>query len=226
MNTQQDMASVNKGLDQLEKALEKNLGGYQAPAPETMWGVAGPAQRQRVDKGYELADLKANVLCHALPELRNYRPTSVNRLQAITMMMAGQSTDVVNISQAMLYRELVAEEYKELCDASNIKDYVDGILDTIVVLRGLLMSLGLDVETMEYEVAISNFSKMNLRTNVFELRDDGKYLKGPDYFKPDISTALTNVFINQYGGEEAPLAIQEINKQLIDHNEVVENRAG
>lgn len=103
---------------------------------------------------------------------------------------------------APLYLELVKEEVvRELLPAwekyahapttENLTEVVDGAIDGMYVLAGLLNSLiGPDKAlTCWGEVQRSNMSKIGPEGVRF--REDGKVLKPSTYFKPDLFTILT-----------------------------------
>lgn len=92
--------------------------------------------------------------------------------------------------------DLLAEEMKELvdamsdvafqpyegCEAAMLKE----MADVQVVLSGLAVTLGLDLDEAFTRVMESNMSKLGNDGKPI-LRDDGKILKGPNYKEPDLS---------------------------------------
>jgi len=86
-----------------------------------------------------------------------------------------------------LYRALIDEEYQEMCDAKDMTDAVDAALDLIYVCAGYLHSLGLDPQPLWDEVQLSNMSKFKSPDGFRVMRrEDGKIMKGPAYFAPDL----------------------------------------
>jgi len=105
---------------------------------------------------------------------------------------------------AELYKDLVNEEtneelmpaldkYFKARTTENLTEVVDGAIDSIYVLAGLLNSLiGPDkAQQCWNEVQNSNLSKIGPTGPIF--REDGKILKAPGYFKPDLFSILANV---------------------------------
>jgi len=98
---------------------------------------------------------------------------------------------------------LIAEEVKELADematmAMQVKANADPAAirktkakmlkeasDLQYVLHGLAVALGLDLEAGYKEVHRSNMSKLGEDGKPI-YREDGKVLKGPNYFEPDM----------------------------------------
>ncbi|PCJ99770.1 MAG: phosphoribosyl-ATP diphosphatase [Zetaproteobacteria bacterium] len=90
---------------------------------------------------------------------------------------------------------LLAEELDELKDALEQGDMVetlDALIDLQYVLDGAFLSLGMaHLKTPAFdEVHRSNMSKLGADGKPIRRQSDGKVLKGPDYFKPDISQFL------------------------------------
>lgn len=93
-----------------------------------------------------------------------------------------------------LRHDLLLEEVYELNDGLIERDMVkisDGIVDCLYILFGTINSLGLQdvIEKMFDEVHASNMSKLEDGEVLY--REDGKILKGKNYFKPDLKQFLT-----------------------------------
>lgn len=109
---------------------------------------------------------------------------------------------------ATLYIDLVKEEvieemlpawekYKKAPTRENQTELADGIIDSIYVLAGLANSLfGPDMSQKLWdEVQNSNMSKCEFKDGKYYVtkREDGKILKGPGYFKPNLFDILNNL---------------------------------
>ncbi len=86
---------------------------------------------------------------------------------------------------------LLAEELDELKEALEQGDLVetlDALIDLQYVLDGAFLSFGLQgvKDTAFNEVHRSNMSKLGADGKPIRRESDGKVLKGPDYFKPDM----------------------------------------
>lgn len=97
--------------------------------------------------------------------------------------------------QIELQCDLMREEFGEFESAyvsGNIIEALDGLLDMQYILDGLFLKLGMaDIKAEAFaEVHRSNMSKLGEDGKPI-LREDGKILKGPNYFKPDLAKFLT-----------------------------------
>ena len=95
------------------------------------------------------------------------------------------STDKIN----KLRLDLIKEELSELTDAMNDKDLLevaDALTDILYVTYGAGHAFGIDLDKCFDEVQNSNMSKLD--ENGKPIYDEnGKVMKGPNYFKPDLS---------------------------------------
>lgn len=95
-------------------------------------------------------------------------------------------------SIAELRNSLLREEAGELMDACERRDLVaiaDGIADVLYVVYGTAVTYGLDADALLREVHRSNMSKLGADGKPI-LRDDGKVVKGPNFFKPNFEMLL------------------------------------
>ncbi len=93
------------------------------------------------------------------------------------------------------------EELKEALAAGNIVEVLDALTDIQYVLDGAYLSFGLqDLKQAAFdEVQRSNMSKLGEDGKPIVRPEDGKILKGPNYFKPDLSKFLDAEFIEEKG---------------------------
>ncbi len=85
---------------------------------------------------------------------------------------------------------LMDEENKEYLEAVNNDDLVevaDALGDMLYILCGTILEHGMQhkIEEVFSEIQHSNMSKLGTDGKPI-YREDGKVLKGPNYFKPDI----------------------------------------
>ena len=98
-------------------------------------------------------------------------------------------------SQKNLLRfNLMKEENEEYLEAANNDDLVevaDALGDMLYILCGTIIEHGMQhkIEEVFDEIQRSNMSKLGENGEPV-YREDGKVLKGPNYFKPDISGIL------------------------------------
>ena len=85
--------------------------------------------------------------------------------------------------------ELIKEELEELKEAINnkdIKEVADALTDILYVAYGAGHAFGIDLDKCFEEVQNSNMSKIgNDGKPIYN--DKGKVMKGPKYFKPNLS---------------------------------------
>ena len=95
------------------------------------------------------------------------------------------STDKIN----KLRLDLIKEEMSELTDAMNNKDLLevaDALTDILYVTYGAGHAFGIDLDKCFDEVQNSNMSKLDENGKPI-YNKNGKVMKGPNYFKPDLS---------------------------------------
>jgi predicted HAD superfamily Cof-like phosphohydrolase len=90
--------------------------------------------------------------------------------------------------------DLMDEENKEYYEAAQRNDLVevaDALGDMLYILCGTILEHGMHhkIEEVFEEIQKSNMSKLGANGKPI-YREDGKVLKGPDYFKPDIKRIL------------------------------------
>lgn len=90
---------------------------------------------------------------------------------------------------------LMAEENEEYLEAAQDNDLVevaDALGDMLYILCGTIIEHGMQhkIEEVFNEIQRSNMSKLG-EDNKPIYREDGKVLKGPNYFKPNIEEILS-----------------------------------
>ena len=98
---------------------------------------------------------------------------------------AGFSSDKIN----KLRIDLIKEEFEELEDAikkKDLKETVDALTDILYVTYGAGHAFGVNLDKCFEEVQNSNMSKLDESGKPI-YNDSGKVMKGPNYFKPDLS---------------------------------------
>ena len=95
------------------------------------------------------------------------------------------SSDKIN----KLRIDLIKEELEELIKAMNNRDLLevaDALTDILYVTYGAGHAFGIDLDKCFEEVQNSNMSKLNENGKPI-YNESGKVMKGPNYFKPDLS---------------------------------------
>ena len=88
---------------------------------------------------------------------------------------------------------LIQEELDELTKAikeNDILEVADALTDILYVTYGAGHSFGINLDKCFEEVQKSNMSKLGKDGKPI-YNENGKVMKGPDYFKPDLSKFLT-----------------------------------
>ena len=95
------------------------------------------------------------------------------------------STDKIN----KLRLDLIKEELNELTEAMNNKDLLevaDALTDILYVTYGAGHAFGINLDKCFEEVQNSNMSKLDDNGKPI-YNKHGKVMKGPNYFKPDLT---------------------------------------
>lgn len=86
--------------------------------------------------------------------------------------------------EAGVTRALAADD-----STRDIVETADALADLVYVIYGMAIESGIDLDAVLAEVQASNLSKLMPDGSVL-LRSDGKVLKGPDFFRPNVRRAL------------------------------------
>ncbi|MBI1300482.1 MAG: hypothetical protein GC137_02390 [Alphaproteobacteria bacterium] len=105
--------------------------------------------------------------------------------------------DITDPKTNALRINLIAEELEELKEALEQGDMVetlDALIDLQYVLDGAFLSFGMQhlKEPAFNEVHASNMSKLGEDGKPIVRPEDGKILKGPNYFTPDMTKFISN----------------------------------
>ena len=99
------------------------------------------------------------------------------------------STEKINKLRISLIEEEL-EELKQAIKENNIKEVADALTDILYVTYGAGHAFGINLDKCFEEVQNSNMSKLGDDGKPI-YNEQGKVMKGPSYFKPDL-----NKFIN------------------------------
>lgn len=153
----------------------------------------------------------------AAPALDPSRPLALVRQFHRTYSMPDRLSEgeapTLDYERLGMRMSLVAEEFSELVGAvfgpaarheveeaatravalddgtRDIVETADALADLVYVLYGMAIESGIDLDAVLGEVQASNLSKL-MPDGTVRLREDGKVLKGPNYFRPDVRRAL------------------------------------
>ncbi len=97
------------------------------------------------------------------------------------------SEKINNLRISLINEEL--EEFKEAIKNNDLKEVVDALTDILYVTYGAGHAFGINLDKCFNEVQRSNMSKLGEDGKPI-YNDAGKVMKGPKYFKPDLSKFL------------------------------------
>ena len=97
----------------------------------------------------------------------------------------GLSTEKINkLRVSLIHEEL--EEFKEAIKNNDLKEVADALTDILYVTYGAGHAFGINLDKCFDEVQQSNMSKLGDDGKPI-YNDKGKVMKGPNYFKPDLT---------------------------------------
>jgi predicted HAD superfamily Cof-like phosphohydrolase len=113
---------------------------------------------------------------------------------AFKLGIKNEPTADLGEAKNLLRFNLMKEENEEYLEAANTNDLVevaDALGDMLYILAGTIIEHGMQYKIAEVfdEIQRSNMSKLGEDGHPI-FREDGKVLKGPNYFKPNISSIL------------------------------------
>ena len=94
------------------------------------------------------------------------------------------STDKINNLRYDLIKEEL-EELKEAMENNDLLEVADALTDILYVTYGAGHAFGIDLDKCFEEVQSSNMSKLGKDGKPI-YSENGKVMKGPNYFKPDL----------------------------------------
>ena len=95
------------------------------------------------------------------------------------------SSEKINILRYNLIKEEL-DEFKQALDNNDLLEVADALTDILYVTYGAGHAFGINLDACFEEVQNSNMSKLgNDGKPIYN--DKGKVMKGPNYFKPDLS---------------------------------------
>ena len=95
------------------------------------------------------------------------------------------STDKINSLRISLINEEL-EELKQAISEKNLTEVADALTDILYVTYGAGHAFGINLDECFDEVQNSNMSKLGKDDKPI-FNEFGKVMKGPNYFKPDLS---------------------------------------
>ena len=96
----------------------------------------------------------------------------------------GLSSEKINNLRINLINEEL-EEFKQAVKNNDLKEVIDALTDILYVTYGAGHAFGVNLDECFDEVQKSNMSKLGKNGKPI-YNADGKVMKGPNYFKPDL----------------------------------------
>tara|TARA_Y100001970_G_scaffold149514_1_gene183491 strand:- start:1258 stop:1629 length:372 start_codon:yes stop_codon:yes gene_type:complete len=93
------------------------------------------------------------------------------------------SEKIVKLRYDLIKEEL--DEFEEAIKTKNLKEVADSLTDILYVTYGAGHAFGIDLDKCFDEVQRSNMSKLGEDGKPI-YNDNGKVMKGPNYFKPNL----------------------------------------
>ena len=98
------------------------------------------------------------------------------------------STDKINNLRTNLIEEEL-DEFKEAISKKDLKEVADALTDILYVTYGAGHAFGVNLDKCFEEVQNSNMSKLGEDGKPI-FNENGKVMKGPNYFKPNLNQFL------------------------------------
>lgn len=153
---------------------------------------------------YEPANSMKNLLpfgivnewLQSLEKGNEMRTTNFEKVEDFMEVMGQEvklSPEFPDEATLQLRLSLIQEEVDELEEGVRNRDIVNvakELTDILYVVYGMGHSLGIDLDACFEEVQASNMSKLGDDGKPVIRKEDGKVLKGPNYFEPDIEKVI------------------------------------
>ena len=124
-------------------------------------------------------------------------------IEAVTKFHEAYGLGIENKPQANLSEKIVElrynlmkeenEEYLQAAQDNDLIEIGDALGDMLYILCGTIIAHGFQdkMEAIFEEIQRSNMSKLDTDGKPID-REDGKVMKGPNYFKPDLEKSITS----------------------------------
>ena len=107
--------------------------------------------------------------------------------QEVKITASFPSEKITTLRLGLIIEEL--EELKKAVKEKDLTEVADALTDILYVTYGAGHAFGIDLDKCFNEVQNSNMSKLDKNGKPI-YNENGKVLKGPDYFKPDLKKFL------------------------------------
>ncbi|OKL50048.1 GNAT family N-acetyltransferase [Boudabousia marimammalium] len=118
---------------------------------------------------------------------------STDRIHMRMGLILEETAELVGAAYGQEARELIESAWVKALESDDgtrdIVEIADALADIVYVVYGAALELGIDLPAVLSQVQASNMSKLMPDGSV-KYREDGKVLKGPDFFGPEIAKVL------------------------------------
>lgn len=164
--------------------------------PDTPWDGPGAGAPAALDPGRPMGLVRQFHQTYSVPDrlAEHAAPTlDYERLGMRVALVSEEYAELIGAVYGPAARSLVEEAARAAEGADEgVRDVVeaaDALADLVYVAYGMAVESGIDLDRVLAEVQASNLSKL-MPDGTVRLRGDGKVLKGPGFFPPDVRRAL------------------------------------
>ncbi|MBR6459274.1 MAG: GNAT family N-acetyltransferase [Actinomycetaceae bacterium] len=130
---------------------------------------------------------------YGMPIAADTPNVDTDRIHLRLNLIAEEFTELIGAAYGAKAREILENAWKEAGDhddhARDTVEVADALGDLIYVIYGAALEFGLPMENVLAVIQASNLSKLGADGKPI-YREDGKVMKGPNYFPPDIKKVL------------------------------------
>lgn len=184
--------SQGASMNQMVKAFHR-VYGHPIVEPDQAKDDFSHISKKRLAMRFGLIVEEFMELCEAMDIRADinffYHDEEENYVAAGGSILSAENHDNLDEAAHTALVRMRCAEAIENTDERVLPDIADATFDMKYVLIGFELEVGIDSQFCAEEGQASNMSKLNTDGSVL-MREDGKILKGPNYFKPDMSKAL------------------------------------
>ncbi|WP_026461175.1 nucleoside triphosphate pyrophosphohydrolase family protein [Schaalia suimastitidis] len=117
----------------------------------------------------------------------------IDRIDMRIALIAEEFAELIGAVYGNAARGVIEESLVKSRDvksgSGDVVEAADALADMIYVIYGMALECGINLDAVLAEVQASNLSKL-MPDGTVRLREDGKVLKGPNFFPPNVRRAL------------------------------------
>ena len=129
---------------------------------------------------------------HLSDRIKNMSTSATLAMAAKARELRSEGKDIIGLSLGepdFNIPDFIKEAAKQAIDENNLKEVADALTDILYVTYGAGHAFGIDLDKCFLEVQRSNMSKLgNDGKPIYN--EEGKVMKGPKYFKPNLNKFL------------------------------------